>query len=237
MRLNLKSGNQNLSANLIQPPRDFQKPISALIFIHGWESDQTGNIERAEELAKLGFVCLTLDLRGHGQSDGKLEEFSRKDHLEDVIAVYDFLVSQSDVDKENIGVIGASYGGYLASILVGERKIKWLVMRVPALYFDNNFDVPTSEIIEKDENAFTSDNLIPENSLPLKAVSEFSGNILLIESENDSIIPHSTIENYLKFIDEQNLTYKLMRDTAHDLRTVNQQRNYINILIKWFKKL
>lgn len=236
LMLNLKSGNLNLSVNLIQP-ENLKPKNPALIFIHGWSSNQTGNIERAKELAKIGFICLTIDLRGHGLSDGKLEEFSRKDHLEDALVAYDYLKSQPDVDHEQIGVIGASYGAYLGAILTLHRKIKWLVMRVPALYFDEKFNVPSLELIgdNKEKEAFRSFDLTPEKALPLKGVSEFSGDILLIESEKDAMIPHATIENYLDFINKKQLTYKVMQDTPHDLRTDSQKKNYIDILIQWFK--
>src|SRR3989344_2150602 len=121
MKLNLKSGNQNLAVTLIKPEKNFKDPLPALIFIHGWGSDQTGNIERAKELSKLGFVCLTFDLRGHGESDATINQFSRKDHLEDCLTAYDFLISQPGVNPEKIGVIGASYGGYLGVILTMHR--------------------------------------------------------------------------------------------------------------------
>lgn len=84
MKLNLKSGNQNLAATLTLPEKNFKEPLPALLFIHGWKSNQEGNIKRASEICKLGFICLTLDLRGHGESEGSIEQFSRKDHLEDI---------------------------------------------------------------------------------------------------------------------------------------------------------
>ncbi len=236
MKFHLKSDNQNLSANLVKPENLRAKnlpagrQVPALLFIHGWGSSQEGNILRAEKLSELGFICVTIDLRGHGESDGKLEEFSRKDHLEDVLAAYDYIANLPEVDREQIGVIGASYGGYLASILAGERKIKWLVLRVPALYFDKNFDTSTLQLIENEVEAFKTSNLKPEDSLPLKSVQNFSGEILLIESEDDAIIPHSVIENYLEYINKDQLTYKIMKNTPHDLRTEDQQREYIGIL-------
>ena len=56
MELKLKVNNQNLAATLIKP-EGFKEPLPALIFVHGWKSDQSGNIRRASEVSKLGFVC------------------------------------------------------------------------------------------------------------------------------------------------------------------------------------
>src|SRR3989344_7145018 len=115
MKLNLKSDNQNIAANLIKP-EGFKYPLPALIFVHGWKSKQEGNIKRATEIAKLGFVCLTLDLRGHGESDGTIDQFSRKDHLEDIKAAYKYLSEQKEVNPSKIGILGSSYGAYLSAV-------------------------------------------------------------------------------------------------------------------------
>lgn len=234
-KVKITSGDQNLSASLIKP-ENLKSKNPALFFIHGWSSNQTGNIERAKALAKIGFICLTIDLRGHGESDGKLGEFSRKDHLEDVLTAYDYLKSQPDVDPEKIGVIGASYGAYLGAILTLHRKIKWLIMRVPALYFDKNFDVPTLKLFEQDENAFRYSGLNEDQSKALKAFADFKGHILLVEGELDKVVLHDTIQNYLDSKkDKTNLEYVVMKGAPHYLETEKQKREFVEIMIKWFK--
>ena len=115
-RINFLVNGQKIKGTLIFPKKvKFDNP--AVLFIHGWTSNETGYIPRAQVVAKHGAICLIFNLRGHGESGGSLEEFSRKDHLKDVIAAYDFLTAQKNVNKNKIGVCGASYGGYLASIL------------------------------------------------------------------------------------------------------------------------
>lgn len=234
MKLSLKSSGQNVAANLIKPKKlKIKNP--ALIFVHGWKSNQQGNIKRAQEISKSGFICLTLDLKGHGESDGSIGQFSRADHLEDIKSAYGFLLSQKEIDPERIGIIGSSYGGYLSSVSVNDFKFHWLILRVPALYFDRNFDVPTEKLIGEDETgrAFKSTDLTPAESLALKGVAGFTGKILIIESENDEIIPHPVIENYLKYTDSKKLTYKVMKNTRHSLQTEDQEKEYIDILKKF----
>lgn len=77
----------------------------AIIFIPGWTSDETGYKPRAEALIKLGYICLTISLRGHGESFGKMEDFSRADYIQDAIAAYDFLVKQKEVDTNIIDLV------------------------------------------------------------------------------------------------------------------------------------
>jgi uncharacterized protein len=235
-KINLKVNGQYISANLLKPD-NLKEKNPALIFVHGWSSNKVGNILRAQALTQLGFICLTLDLRGHGNSDGALGDFSREDHLEDLKAAYDFLSSQEHVESEKIGIIGASYGGYLSAILTNFKKLKWLVLRVPALYFDKNFEIPTLKLIgnHEEKDAFRSTNLTPKESLALKGITNFKGPILIIESEKDTIIPSATIKNYLKFAPKDTL-HIMMKDTPHDLRTEDQQKEYIEILKGWFSK-
>src|SRR3989344_1847077 len=180
MNLILKINSQNLAATLIKP-EGFKKPLPGLIWIHGWKSNQNGNIKRSTEVSKLGFICLTLDLRGHGQSQGIISQYSQKDHLEDIKAAYKYLLENPDVDPDNIGIIGSSYGGCLSAVATNYLKFKWLVLRVPALYVDKYFDVPTEELIGKDEEgkAFRSSDSTPEKSLALKGVANFKGKILI----------------------------------------------------------
>ena len=225
--------NNNVSAHLIIPD-DTEKPLPALIFVHGWESSKKGNVKRSEEISKNGFICLSIDLRGHGESEGTLKQFSRQDHLEDIKSAYKYITELKEVDQNKIGIVGASYGGYLAAVAVNYLKFDSLVLRVPALYFDDNFNVSTSKLINGDPKAFKTSNLTPEKSLALKGIKNFPGDILIIESENDTVIPHAVIENYLETIeDKRRLTYKVMKNTPHALETETQEKEYVQILSEW----
>jgi hypothetical protein len=69
----------------------------------------------AIELAAAGFVVVTLDFRGHGQSTGVL---SRTRLLYDVLAVKTYLAMRLDVDIHNLAYIGYSMGGTPGNIIV-----------------------------------------------------------------------------------------------------------------------
>lgn len=236
MKITIKSSPGNISANLIKP-ENFKDPLPALIFVHGWKSDQTGNIKRAAEIAKLGFVCLTLDLRGHGESEGNIEQFSREDHIEDIKSAYKYLADLKEVNPNKIGIIGSSYGAYLAAVSSNDLGFEWLVLRVPALYFDKGFNIPTDKLIKEDPQAFTTSDLTQENCLALKGIANFQGEILLVESEKDEIIPHQVLENYLSVIsDKRRLTYEIMKGARHSLETEVREKEYIGILENWLKE-
>ncbi|MBI2623824.1 MAG: alpha/beta fold hydrolase [Candidatus Liptonbacteria bacterium] len=230
------AGDIQLEGNIFLPPK-LEGKAPAILHIHGGgKSAQERIFEMAKLLSAMGFICLAFDRRGHGKSPGNFAELSRKDFLEDCIAAYDFLAKQEGVDKENISVVGPSFGSYLAALLTKEREVSRLVLRVPADYPDEGFETPNVEIFEKSEG--------PEwwikakewkETVALRALHEFRGPILLIESEKDDVIPHQTVENYKNAVEEEGqLTYVLMKDAPHSLRErPDLQREFEKIVVDW----
>ena len=225
---------QKIKGTLIFP-KAVKDKNPGVLFIHGWTSSEEGYLPRAQAVAKHGAICLTINLRGHGKSDGSLEELSRKDHLNDVITAYDFLACQKNVDRNRIGVCGSSYGGYLASILSLKRKVKWLVLRVPALYRDSDFNIPTAKLIREDINIYRQSEIRPKENMALKAVSKFRGDLLLVESEKDEIVPKQTIKNYLQAVNPKiTFDHKIMQNADHALTNKKWKLEFIEILSGWF---
>jgi dipeptidyl aminopeptidase/acylaminoacyl peptidase len=102
----------------------------AVLFVHGQGSSQESYKHRAEVAsASLEAVCLTFNLSGHGKDIGDSEEYSVVEHLDDVVAAFDFLASHPAVDRTRIGVCGASYGAYLAALLTAHRNFRSLILR------------------------------------------------------------------------------------------------------------
>src|SRR5215207_1841938 len=113
--------------------------VPGVLFVHGWGGSQEKYLARAREIAALGCVCLTFNLRGHAETEPQHETVTREDNLRDLMAAYDVLVRHPLVDKNSIAVVGSSYGAYLAAILTERRPVRWLALRVPALYRDEDW--------------------------------------------------------------------------------------------------
>ena len=66
-----------------------------MLFVHGWGGSQEQYLARAREIAALGCICLTFDLRGHARTEPQHETVTREDNLRDVLAAYDVLARPS----------------------------------------------------------------------------------------------------------------------------------------------
>ncbi|HEX2528007.1 MAG TPA: alpha/beta fold hydrolase [Geminicoccus sp.] len=212
--------------------------VPGVLFVHGWGGTQEQYLTRAREIAKLGCVCLTIDLRGHGGSGNRQEAVTREDNLRDVMAAYDKLVEQPHVDRSTIAVVGSSYGGYLAAILSSLRPVRLLGLRVPALYKDEDWARPKEDLKKYELAAYRRGFVSPDENRALGACAMFEGDVLLVESEHDDIIPHPVFANYrAAFTNVRSLTYRLIQGADHGLSEPSCQQAYTSLLVTWLTEM
>jgi pimeloyl-ACP methyl ester carboxylesterase len=213
--------------------------VPGVLCVHGWGGDQQQYVARAREIAALGCISLTFDLRGHARNEHRHAEVTREDNLRDVLAAYDGLVAHPAVDTSAIAVVGSSYGGYLAAIMTTLRPVRWLALRVPALYKDTDWDLPKKELHKvSDLHAYRRRHVRPQENRALKACLQFKGDVLVVESENDDIVPHRTIENYVEACTHaHSLTYRVISDADHGLSSEPAQRAYTELLVNWLTEM
>ena len=213
--------------------------VPGVLFVHGWGGDQRQYVARARELTALGCVCLTFDLRGHAQKQTQYDSVSREDNMRDLLAAYDFLAALRNVDSDSIAVVGSSYGGYLAALLTALRPVKWLALRVPALYKDSEWRMPKLQL--RREQALENYRLqpvSPDQSNALRVCSEFTGDVLIVESEHDAVVPHQVIVNYREAcVNARSLTYRMIEGADHGLSNEAWHRAYTSLLVSWFTEI
>jgi uncharacterized protein len=212
--------------------------VPGVLFVHGWGGDQQQYVDRARQLASLGCVCLTFDLRGHAQTQARRDTVSREDSMRDILAAYDFLAALRTVDADSIAVVGSSYGGYLAALLTAARPVKWLALRVPALYKDSEWNLPKLKLRgEQHLEKYRLQPVGPSDSKALRACQAFTGDVLIVESEHDNLIPHQVIANYREAcISARSLTYRLIEGADHGLSSDAWRSGYTTLLVNWFSE-
>lgn len=233
-RVELDVDGQRLTGTLLKP----EAPVPGFLFVHGWGGDQDEDLGLAEELARLGCICFTFDLRGHAESDAGRDEVTRQDGLNDVVAAYDYLASQPLIDTAAIGVIGTSYGGYLSALLTAERAVRWLALRVRALYPDAHWNTPKA-LLDKDEVRTYRETLrTPGEDRALAACEAFQGDVLIVQSGQDDRIPPEVIQSYqAAFGSVNSFSHRIIPGASHAMRDPADQRIYATMLLNWVEEM
>jgi len=234
-KLDIDVEGERIAGTLVTPATT----IPGVLFVHGWGGSQQQYLARAHEIAALGCIGLTFDLRGHARTEPTQQFVSREDNLRDVLAAYDELVNHPMVDASAMAVVGSSYGGYLAAILTTLRPVSWLALRVPALYKDEKWELPKIQLHkDPDLPAYRRRRIRPEKNRALSACAAFKGDILIVESENDDTVPHETIENFLEASKHaHSLTYRVIKGADHGLSQEPAQRAYTALLVSWLTEM
>jgi pimeloyl-ACP methyl ester carboxylesterase len=231
LEIRISVDRRSLAGRLFEPTPSQDDVIgdtghAGLLFVHGYASDQNGYQTRAEAACReLGLICLTFDLGGHGNSTGNRLELSRQDHFQDLIAAYDWLRAVGGVDPARIGVCGASYGAYLACLLISEKPVKRLLLRAPALPGEQRSNDAPGERQQVNE---------PANAA-LHNLRNFPGDTLVLESAADEVIPHAVIDKYLAAASHG--THHVIPDAAHALVREEWNAAFIREILDWFRDL
>ena len=121
-RVEFNCGDVKLHANLYHPTKklDFQGKHPLVIYIHGFSSQKDNDLRIPLELTKRGFFVASVDMPGHGESansdllDTEDGEFLTTQMCSDLLDKIESLAIYSRIDEDQIGLIGHSYGGYVA---------------------------------------------------------------------------------------------------------------------------
>ncbi|NCN03889.1 MAG: alpha/beta fold hydrolase [Candidatus Pacebacteria bacterium] len=210
-----------------------KRPV--ILVLHGWTSSTRRFPERVEPLLKMGYVCVMFDMRGHGNTGYELANYSRKDHLDDCLAAFDYISKSGNVDNDNISVLGSSYGGYMAVLLTEKRPIKNLILLAPAQYQNEMFTKPQLTQDEKERRQYRLQHHTPEDNHALAVIHNFKGKILLIQPELDEQVPAQVASDYLQAMNT-NYTHKIIKGADHSFYNKDTNKQMISEVEKWFKK-
>lgn len=204
--------------------------LPGVLFIHGLMSDQNGYLPRARRTAnELRAACLTFNLSGHGdtRTSTRLESLTIRDHLQDITAAYDRLAGDYRVDSTRIGICGSSYGAYLAAILVQLRGVRRILMRAPAMHGDAEFTIPIGNLPGSRADV--------SPSTAASALAEFDGEILILESGADEVIPYAVIHEYLKVA--PTARHRIIEGATHALTRPEWRSQFTDEIIEFFRPL
>jgi len=109
-----------------------EEKIPAIVLCHGFAGFKEILLPNyAEEFSKNGFIALTFDYRGFGESEGEPGKLSPQIQIIDIRNAITFLQSLPGIDPGKIGVWGTSFGGANAIAAAGlDNRVKCLAVQL-----------------------------------------------------------------------------------------------------------
>lgn len=96
-------------------PNGFERPLACAIYVQGRGCrDRNARLERAKVLAQYGIATLTFDKRGAKGTGFDCALTSLDQHTNDLVKVIEQVAAIPEIDEKRLGLIGGSYGGWVA---------------------------------------------------------------------------------------------------------------------------
>lgn len=226
--------------------RPDSEPIAAVVNVHGGPENQHYNqIDMVSQLlVHAGFEVLAPDFRGslgYGRafrkaSDGDLGG----DDLMDVVSAADYLREHGGT---KVGVVGASYGGYMALMGVGATDA-----------FDAGVSlvgVVNWKTTVENARGYIGDTLMRklggtpdekpefyEDRSPISYIDEMEVPLLIYQGANDPRVPQSEAEQLVGSLNERDVDheYLLFEDEGHGLRQPENRIEVFERTVEFFRE-
>lgn len=199
-RVEFRSGGLTISGQLYLPdPVQFTPPYPGVVVCHGIGSRKENQAGFDTYLAARGFAVLGFDFRGHGSSQGRLDEGT----LDDVQAALDFIAAQPQVDPNRLALRGSSMGGMFAlraaAIDKRVRAVAAIAPAVPTFLAGGVESGYLLGLLERENMAVLVD--VPSFATAVRSLDPRSDiarisprAVLLIQCKGDALVPFAWTE-------------------------------------------
>lgn len=104
-----------------------------MILVHSRDTDRREWVDFAQQLQEAGFEVVTMDLRGHGISDGNIKKFNKGDYRKMEYDVREAIEYLKDINNDmKIGILGSDLGANVAARTAAQDdRARALVMMSP----------------------------------------------------------------------------------------------------------
>ncbi|MCL1635895.1 S9 family peptidase [Luteimonas sp. SX5] len=209
------------------------KPVPMVLLVHGgpWGRDGYGYSSMTQWLANRGYAVLSVNFRG-STGFGKDfvtagdREWAAKMH-DDLIDATEWAVKQNVTTKDQVAIMGGSYGGYATLVgmtftpdafkcgvdIVGPSNLNTLLSTIPP-YWASFFEQFAKRV--GDPRTEDGKKLLAERS-PLTHVDKISKPLLIGQGANDPRVKQDESDQIVKAMKAKNIpvTYVLFPDEGH----------------------
>ena len=178
-------------SGILFKPKDASadNPLPAVVLTHGYLNNREMQLQNAIELARRGFVVLTVDREGHGNYEYR--DSSTTGAMMATSGLYDsakYVYNLDYVDKDRIGISGHSMGGYTTAMTLlqdmGTGIVSAGLIQAWSTFIAADPDVDVGMLKAKDDEFFFTtnegeDGTISREYLTTTAAKTFIGNSAL----------------------------------------------------------
>jgi uncharacterized protein len=178
---------------------------------------------------------LTIDYSGHGDSPFDINDLTPAQNFLEVITAFEWV--KNNYPNSKIYVMGASYGGFLATQLAKYRTFEKLILRVPAIYKPENFYTAWGKYeVEEGRNYRETAEKLVDHPL-LKRASNFKGKTLVITHELDDVCPKNSTMAFVEAFKADHWDAKgFQHGFGQSDVTDEQLQEYYNKISDWLLK-
>lgn len=194
-----------LSAVVQRPDGKTSYPM--VIIMHGFTGNKGEPLltKLADDLEKDGIASIRFDFNGHGQSEGRFQDMTVPNEIEDAKHVYNYAKNLPGVTS--VSLAGHSQGGVVASMTAGElgtQNVKALALMAPAAVlredairgtiFGKTYDSlnPPAEIPIMGGLKLGANYVKTARDLPIyETASQYQGPAFMIHGTGDTVVPYT----------------------------------------------
>ncbi len=238
---------QDIDGYLIKPMNfDPEKSYPLLLAVYGGPGSQGvyNSFESSgwnQYLAQQGYVVVNINNRGNGGYGSKFEKVVHKQlgkwETHDFAETALYLSDKPWIDRERIGIMGHSFGGFSAgmSLLLHPDVFKAGIVTA-AISDHRNYDCVLTEkymgLLPGNEEGY-------KNSSMVHLAGNLEGKMLLVHSlMDDNVHPQNTFQLTKALIDAgKNIDLKIYPPGAHGVAyDMNSQMHLYNLYLDWLKE-
>lgn len=208
-------------------------PFPVIIHVHGGPENQfrpSFNSEFQLWIDQLGVAVIAPNIRGSLGYGGRYialdDGYQREEAIKDIGALLDWIAKQNKLDQNRVAVFGASYGGYVAlasAVHYGDR-LSAVVDRVGisnfVTFLENTQDY--RQALRRTEYGDERDpqmRAFLESISPLNNVEKINIPLLVVQGQNDPIVPMSESDQLVKAL-------RLRGQTVWYMKALNEGHGY-----------
>ncbi len=241
----LNSRKQRLVGMLHTPEKATKSP--AIVCCHGFGRNKVDKfrfwVRIARELCKNGFIVLRFDFSGHGDSEGKMDDISISQEINDLECAINYLKNLDDTESDKIGIIGHSLGGEVAVLeSTKNASIKTIVLLAPVVDYKklgSDFQRALTQV-QKSESVEVASHMVKKRYFdelqkfkPLEEIEKINAPVLIIHGSADERV---NIEGSKDIIEKANKPKKLVviGGADHNFSGYQNTMFMISKTVDWF---